>query len=191
MFGPTGCHLKDLANLPEEEEKKQALSVDGVTVGAERCLGGYVITRVYLTRKITYTYSNGRIAALALRLAEEGSTLSSIPNPPNLNIEITNTGGELTLPDNSAALTTIAEQLSNVGTTDEQGRGLNFESFSLRGVTFSQIFPRPVAVGYDGTTFSFLASRPKPGARPSVLNGNTKFLPTDLESVPLCRQFQD
>ena len=135
-------------------DREIALSKNsGRNLSDERCLGAVVITRVYLTRKIIYTYSNGRIIAAGIRRAESGATISGIPAPSRVTVNVSNTNGQIEQATPDAEIENLRNQIDALAGEDNQGVGLNFESWSALGVSFSQDFPRPVAIGYDGFSF--------------------------------------
>lgn len=142
--------------IREALDRELALAkLSGRNISTTRCLGGVVITRVYLTRKITYTYSNGKIIAAGIRIASEGSELTNIPAPTRITVDVKNTNGQIEQDTPNEELAKLREQIDEVAASGAQGKGLNFESWSALGVTFSQTFPRPVAIGYDAFSIPF------------------------------------
>lgn len=112
-----------------------------------RC-GVSVVTRVYLTRQIDYTYRNTRIVAAALRRAE--TEAAKAPAAPAVNVTVT-TAADGSLPaDIDRQIADIRKQLAELSAGDAQGQSFRFESWDARGVTFASRYQRPVVVGWDG-----------------------------------------
>ncbi|WP_139832197.1 hypothetical protein [Mesorhizobium australicum] len=119
-----------------------------------RC-GISVVTRVYLTRQINYTYRNNRIVAAALRIAEKPG--ATAPLAPSINVTVkTDNQGVIDSADIDTQLVEIRKQLDNLGANNAQGQAFRFESWNARGVTFSSRYQRPVVVGWDGADLSFM-----------------------------------
>jgi hypothetical protein len=116
-----------------------------------RICGVSVITRVYLTRQINYTYRNARIIAAALRSAEKGVPLSKSPTPPAVTVNVTaGESGQINASDMDAQMAELQAKVDTMTAGDTQGASFRFESWDARGVTFAQTYQRPVAVGWDG-----------------------------------------
>ena len=132
---------------------------DGISAdpcGDGRHCGFSVITRVYLTRRIDYTYRNASIVAAGLRraeaqagqLAQQGQAPQA---PPSVVVSVaTGTDGSLDTTQTQQQLATLQQQVNSLAENQSQGQGLSFSSWDALGITFSRNFQRPVAVGWDG-----------------------------------------
>lgn len=118
-----------------------------------RCRKTHVrlVTRVYLTREIQYTYSNAQITAAAIRQARGDPAdvnLGGVVVPNIVNVQVAGA------PDNGAiapeALNTAVAEIAKVVESTTEGDGIAFESWDARGITFSRTYERPVAIGYGG-----------------------------------------
>lgn len=114
-----------------------------------------LVTRVYLTRSIDYSYSNARIRALAAR--------SAAADPKDSAVNIVNVVG------NSDALATALAQAAKV---DNKADGLSVGSLSAFGLTVNRSFQQPVAVAYAGQEFDL----------PPDPRGGTGFDSTKLQA---------
>lgn len=162
-----------ILNTLVQAEKVERLS--GRELSETRCTTAVVVTRVYLARKITYTFYNGQIIAAGIRRAEDGSTVSAIPAPTRITVNIDNKTGEpTTVGSVDDELASLRTQIDALATGDSQGAGLNFESWNALGITLSKEYPRPVAIGYEG--FSF----------PVDLKENPTVLETEFKGYNAC-----
>jgi hypothetical protein len=117
--------------------------------GARHC-GISVVTRVYLTRKIDYTYRNARIVAGALRTAEPGFKRADVPAAPAVTVNVTSANGEIDAAAIDTQVAAIRTQLDQLTAAEGQGASLRFEAWDARGMTFASEYLRPVVVGWDG-----------------------------------------
>lgn len=145
--------LQDIAfsnytvGMEELERAAQARLGAGASVcGGSRECGASVITRVYLTRRIDYTYRNARIIAGAFRAAESGRRRSDVPAAPAVSINMTGADGHI----QAETINAIRSELDRVTAADGQGASLRFEAWDARGMTFASEYMRPVVVGWDG-----------------------------------------
>lgn len=123
----------------------------GRNPSGDRCTAISVVTRVYLTREIDFTYFNSEIIAAGIRRAEQGATLSEVPDAPRVTINVDNdSNGAVFQGDPDADVSLIRGQIDALGSEGGRGTGINFESWNALGITFSQSFSRPVAIGYEG-----------------------------------------
>lgn len=119
----------------------------------KRCTRYETITRVYLTRKIDYTYSNAQIIAGGLqRSREKGSTAPVTPAPINITVNANGTVDNETL---TSSINTITTALATQTTAASNGESVGFTSWDARGMTFSKHFARPVAIGYESYSQTF------------------------------------
>lgn len=127
---------------------------------AKRCKRIVVVTEVYLTRMITYTYRNGKITGAALKRAEVGekpSTASTINTPTSVVINLgpsatQNQAGETGIAN--ADIASVQSSLTSAVNSSAQGLGFQFVSWDALGMKFSKVYERPIAVGWDGYEFS-------------------------------------
>lgn len=112
-----------------------------------------IVTQTVLTRTLNFTYTNARIARLALSRLDSpvSETPSVLPIPGNLDVTVEvgpEADGEA-LSQLIAALSTQVQQVqSDVGSTSETS-SLNFTGLTARGLQFQREFRKPVAVAYD------------------------------------------
>ena len=118
--------------------------------GPTRCVNMSMITQVYLTRQIVYTYSNAEILAVGLKRAEPGGTVSEVSTAPqaDINLVAALTANSTNPPATAAALKSITDDFSQQ--SGKPGQSIQFQSWDGRGLSFSQTFQRPVVIGWDG-----------------------------------------
>jgi hypothetical protein len=104
-----------------------------------------LVTRVYLTRKIDYTYRNSQIIGAGLRMARDDSkgTLT-VPQVIINNAPAVPAGAEL---DNEVGA--INDAINSALNSSGEGVGLRYSSWNALGLTFSEIYARPVAIAYE------------------------------------------
>lgn len=103
-----------------------------------------LVTRAYLTRHIDYTYSNGRILALARRsLTGPGTDGKGASFFQGANIAISDPKGGSATADLAAIVATLNQQA-------DQGSGSQFASFSAFGLTIKRVFQKPLTIAYEG-----------------------------------------
>lgn len=122
--------------------------------GANRICGMSAITRVYLTRQIEYTYRNGSIVAAALRQAETLPATGAAARPqlsPIVTVNIApGSDGTVDGAHTQKQIEALQTQLANLSASTDRGQSLRFEAWDARGITFSEVYQRPVAVAWDG-----------------------------------------
>jgi hypothetical protein len=131
--------------------------------GQRRC-GVSVITRVYLTREIDYTYRNGSIVAAGLRRADAVNAEGAAPRPPAAPSVVVNvaTGSDGTVDgaQTQAQVNALRQQIDALSASNDRGASLRFEAWDARGITFSQLYQRPVAVAWDGIELNIALTDP-------------------------------
>lgn len=151
-----------LRELSRSLQLRDRVSSDPCGVG--RTCGMSVITRVYLTRQIDYTYRNGKIIAAGLQRADtipEDGTPTRPPSAPTVTVNIaTNADGTVDGAQTEAQIAALRQQLTTLSTSTSRGQSLQFQAWDARGITFSQLYQRPVAVAWDGIEFEITESRP-------------------------------
>jgi hypothetical protein len=122
--------------------------------GTDRICGMSAITRVYLTRQIEYTYRNGSIVAAALRQAETLPSTGVAVRPqlaPTVTVNVaTGEDGMINGSSTQKQFEALQTQLASLSASTDRGQSLRFEAWDARGITFSEIYQRPVAVAWDG-----------------------------------------
>lgn len=113
--------------------------------------GGYValIDKVYLARQITYTFNDATLAAAAA--ASQGAAAAPTVSPEAVNKALDT--------DNASMLAALADlQTSlNEASTKTNGAGtgaVTFAGVSRNGVSFNEVFARPVVIGYEAATLA-------------------------------------
>lgn len=145
----------DYIQLALDNQYQAAVSADRpIAPRDERCRATALVTKVYLTRKITFTFIDARAGALQASEIQKGVTEAQTINVPPININLTTGNG----PDQSDLQETtdaIATEIAEVTPSDEgMSRGLAFEGFTALGAQFSQTYQRPVVVGYETWPFN-------------------------------------
>jgi hypothetical protein len=126
---------------------------------SKRCLSVAVVTRVFLTREIQYTYRDREIVSAGLRLAAEGGQVSQVAAAPTINVSIlkstSNSTPDEEFEETAAAAELLRTAVGTVGTGNTSGEGgsFSFVSWNARGLTFKQQYQRPVAIGWEGFVF--------------------------------------
>jgi hypothetical protein len=109
-----------------------------------------MVTKVYLARQITYTFDTA--SAVAVAAMTQGSTSAGSPviNPATVN--------KAAADNNAEMLQALAEmQTSLNGVVRQQGPNggqLSFAGATSNGVAFTEVFARPVVVGYEAVTLA-------------------------------------
>lgn len=115
--------------------------------GGGRLCGISVVTRVYLTRSIDYTYRNARIVSAAIKYAETAAARPTVPNAPDVVVNVSTQGDSAV---EKATLDTLRTEVDTMTSSKAEGASFQFTGWDARGVTFSSTFQRPVVVGWDG-----------------------------------------
>lgn len=124
--------------------------------GNGRHCGFSVITRVYLTRRIDYTYRNALIVAAGLRRAEAQADPSapapaSQPAAPAVVVSVsTDADGSVDTTQTQQQLDALQQKINTLAGSQSPGQSLSFSSWDALGITFSRNYQRPVAIGWDG-----------------------------------------
>ncbi|MEM9269307.1 MAG: hypothetical protein AAGA78_10270, partial [Pseudomonadota bacterium] len=127
--------------------------------GKSRCVSMTLITTLYITRQIDYTYRDSDIVAAAARQATGGpdgadgnlENVAAAPVVPNINLIVTGEDTEaVSLTDAQFTELTEALQAGAGGTGSGPGRSASFASWDARGLTLSETYRRPVVIGWDG-----------------------------------------
>ena len=153
---------KELMKLSQSERNSK------ITPVKDRCRKLRTVTKVYLTREITYTYRNARIVAAALKRAEntdEQAKAGSVASPTNVGIAVNVASGESDPSVSTADLNKVRDDLVNLVNSQNQGTALTFEGWDAIGMRFSQKFERPVIVAYE----SFDTTAPGGGRNACIL----------------------
>ncbi|WP_420408580.1 hypothetical protein [Hoeflea sp.] len=121
---------------------------------AGRRCGVTVVTRVYLTRQITYTYRNNRIIAAALRHAQTGGDPAAGSTQTVSSLAVTlDDDNQIDSTALSTQIAAVREQVKELSASTTNGESFQFEAWNARGVTFSSTYQRPVAIGWDGLDY--------------------------------------
>lgn len=112
--------------------------------------GALMVTKVYLARKITYTFNDATLAAAATatvaaeRKAQEAPMLS----PADINAVIASKDPEL--------VTAMGALVRAVSTYAQQARegeaAVTIAAITTNSVAIEETFPRPVVIGYEGVS---------------------------------------
>lgn len=109
-----------------------------------------IVTRTFMTRSISFNYTNARIARLALNrlsgpVSDEPSTL---PLPGNLDVNVT-LGPDADGTELDQLLSGMNTNLESAQVAGQETSGLNFVGLQGNGLVFQRTFLKPVAVAYD------------------------------------------
>lgn len=112
--------------------------------------GGYIalVSKVYLARQITYTFNDAILAAAAAATQGAGAA-------PTISGEAVNKAMDT---DNAAMLSALADlqnSLNNASAAAKGGEGsgsVTFAGVSRNGVSFNEVFARPIVIGYEAAT---------------------------------------
>ncbi|MEM6466152.1 MAG: hypothetical protein AAF679_06570 [Pseudomonadota bacterium] len=123
--------------------------------GPTRCVSLTMITQLYLTREIDYTYFDARVLAASLRETralpvpgEEGDGPSDVaPAPTVVNVFGVDEDGRISF--SAEELEKLQEGLTE-GEGDAAGRAAALQAAAAGQVTFTRRFQRPVVIGWDG-----------------------------------------
>ncbi|MEM9267799.1 MAG: hypothetical protein AAGA78_02535 [Pseudomonadota bacterium] len=117
--------------------------------GPSRCVSLTLITQLYLTREIDYTFIDTRSFGAGLRQGrrEKGDLASVGAAPVPVNVFGTDGDGRITLTQEDLAK--LQEGFSGAPGTSP-GRAAAIQSANGEQVTFKRRFQRPVVVGWDG-----------------------------------------
>ena len=118
--------------------------------GPQRCISLALITRVYMTRRIDYTYRNANILGVGLRRSEVPGQQSNVAAAPDVTINLSQTGSGNLADDTAADVEALNRNIDSFNGSNTQGRSLSFQSWDGRGLRFAQTFQRPVVIGWDG-----------------------------------------
>lgn len=144
--------------LPEKIKAKEILS--GRKWHGDRCLSMVIVTRVFLTRQINYTYRDRSIVAAGLKVASKEGELSKVSAAPSITVNVLANSDDPTKNGETAAAMAEAMRIAVASVSSgasAEGGSFSFVSWDARGLTFKQIFQRPVAIGWEGFT---LAAQP-------------------------------
>jgi len=118
--------------------------------GFVRAAGALMITKVFLARQITFTFNDATLAAAA---AGSVSANGTVAQAPTISTAAINAAASSQDPANLQALADIQTQLNaSLARQGSPGGAASFAGFSATGVTFKQIFARPVVIGYEGVS---------------------------------------
>lgn len=153
------AHFKKIITSHYQQRRIRAGSpiINDIQGLEDRCYKMMVVTDLYLTRKMTYTYNNGRIASAALKRSEgvdtdTPSTAQDVNSVQPIIIQL-NTGTEPQIDTSLLAESELQQHQENTLksiTTDVQGDSLRFTGWSAFGVSFEREFARPVVIGWKG-----------------------------------------
>lgn len=133
----------------------------------ERCIQSIVVTRVFLTRQINYTFSDAQIAALSQARAVNGANATAAPDAPAVGVIINNSGDFDASAVEEAVDTLAANVASSVSDTGSSS-GVTFEGFTALGAKFRQVFQRPVVIGWEGWPVLISTANLPPGFNPQA-----------------------
>lgn len=125
--------------------------LEGKRWTGDRCLQLAIVTDVYLTREIAYTYYDREIAAAGMKFAEKQNTLAQVNGAPAISTVVLQTNS--TDPENTAAIAEALRAATTPTNTGASGGSFSFVSWNSLGLTFRQTYQRPVAIGWYGIQF--------------------------------------
>ncbi len=116
-----------------------------------------MITRVYLTRRILFTFSNSRIAQAALSVAGAANPDGSVVTSRAPQVTFQNVTVESGSNDEFAARFAELASLLPTGTSPSAlGAQSSFVGWNARGISFEQTFPSAVAIGWEGVSLDLI-----------------------------------
>lgn len=111
-----------------------------------------MVDKVYLARQITYTFDDSTVAAAAISSTGDSAGVAPIVNPTSVDKAVSS--------DNAEMVKALADlQTSLNGVVKQQGPNggeLSFAGSSENKVSFTEVFARPVVVGYEAVAFAAL-----------------------------------
>jgi hypothetical protein len=111
-----------------------------------------IVTRVYLTRSITYTYRNGQLLALAQSNLTKQDAGAAPPQPAPA-ITIVNITPANPAPATTDATSSQAQANEAIKALTAQNQrtddGFQFAGFSALGLSINRTFKHPVAIAYE------------------------------------------
>ncbi|WP_299415339.1 hypothetical protein [uncultured Sulfitobacter sp.] len=156
---------QELLNEAQRLKLVGAGGSNSLTPIPDRCKRFLVLTEVYVTRTITYTFRNAQILALAAQsLSKEDKDETAVgsdgPDAIQTNIVLNGTfpnaadgtsNSPVTIVNPEALQTAVTSSLAQA----KAGEGLVFNRFTARGAEFRQTFERPVAIGFEAIGVGF------------------------------------
>ncbi len=140
--------LPDLSVLPEIMQQSSC--------GQDNECDFSIVTDVYYTRKITYTYTHGDVFGADISAA---SVMPASGDPP------IRTNIALTIDISDVASTPLLEAVSKMmKDAPIPAKGFNFGTAAGRGFAFDETFPAPVAIAADGFTLAMETCSANPPA---------------------------
>ncbi len=123
---------------------------------AGRVCGVSVVTRVYLTRQINYTYRNAKIISAGLKRTSQ-APVGGKSSGPSLSGVVVSVGSDQN--NDSAALAqqvaTLQTDVNKMLSDSTSGESVQFQAWDATGLTYANKFQRPVVIGWDGPEYSF------------------------------------
>jgi hypothetical protein len=112
-----------------------------------------LVTRVYLTRSITYTYRNARLLSIARKnLANPSAGAGAATFPASIvNVTVSPAPASGTSAGTTADVTSAINDLK--AQTASISEGERFVGFSALGLTIERVFKQPVAVAFEGIDY--------------------------------------
>lgn len=114
--------------------------------------GSLIITKVYLARQIIYTFNDATLAAAVARsVGKDGSIAGAAPVVTSADIAAVLASGDASTIN---AATALLQEVNNSVTASGSGQGaFSFAYADKNIVAISEVFDRPVVVGYEGASW--------------------------------------
>lgn len=119
--------------------------------GNNMICGVFIVSRLYLTRQIEYTYSGAEVNELSLQIASTRQQVANTPDQTPPSVVVLQPESDST--DLESLLKQLGESLSEK--SGDTGNGLSGLSVDGRGISFTQIYPRPLVIAWEGLSFTF------------------------------------
>lgn len=111
-----------------------------------------MVTKVYLARQITYTFNDATLAAAAAKTVNKSGSMA--PDAPTVTSDQINSILATKNPELITAMGSLIQSVnsSTASQTQEGGGSFSLAAVNKDSVSITQIFARPVVVGYEGVS---------------------------------------
>lgn len=116
--------------------------------GSVKAAGVMMVTKVYLAKKITYTFNDAQLAAAAASALEEGKTPAAVPVVTQEQID------QAISADNPEMIKALASLMATAKTSADAGGSVSIavSAISTNKVSFTEEHARPIVIGYEAVS---------------------------------------